>query len=67
MRVGGVLAGAALATYLPQFFLSPELRIGHGVLLGAGLVILAAGVLRDRDQARAPMRPATTAARQPVA
>lgn len=43
LRVGGLLVGAALATYLPQFFLAPSLRIGHGLALGIGCLLLAAG------------------------
>ena len=44
MWVGGLLVGAAMATYLPQFFLPPALRIGHGVVLGIGCLLLAAAV-----------------------
>jgi hypothetical protein len=44
VRLGGTTAGLALAAYLPQFFLAPGLRIGHGVLLGIGLLLLAAGL-----------------------
>ncbi len=54
VRVGGTVAGAALATYLPQFFLTPELRIGHGVLLGLGLLTLAAGLLAPRTPSAEP-------------
>lgn len=43
LRVGGLLVGAALATYLPQFFLAPSLRITHGVVLAVGCLLLAAG------------------------
>jgi hypothetical protein len=43
LRIGGLLVGAALATYLPQFFLAPSLRITHGVVLAAGCLLLAAG------------------------
>jgi hypothetical protein len=38
-RAGGILAGLGLATYLPQFFGTPEVRIAHGVVLGLGLVL----------------------------
>lgn len=41
LRLGGTLAGAALVLYLPQFFTPAAVRIGHGVVLGAGLVLLA--------------------------
>lgn len=40
-RVGGLLAGLGLATYLPQFFTAPAMRMSHGVILGIGLVLLA--------------------------
>lgn len=36
----------AMALFLPQFFLSPALRIAHGVLLGVGCVLLAVAVRR---------------------
>jgi hypothetical protein len=49
-RVGGLLAGVGLATYLPQFFASPEVRMAHGVVLGLGLVALARSVSRSLDQ-----------------
>src|SRR5699024_3627525 len=47
-RLAGLLAGAGLALYLPQFFAGPALRIGHGVLLGAGLLLLAVATRRRR-------------------
>lgn len=40
-RLGGLLAGTALVMYLPQFFAPPVLRITHGAVLGAGLILLA--------------------------
>lgn len=43
-RVGGLLAGLGLATYLPQFFAAPEVRMAHGIALGLGLVVLARSV-----------------------
>ena len=45
-RTGGLLAGLALATYLPQFFGSPGLRILHGAVLGLGLVLMAVATAR---------------------
>ncbi|MGC0144853.1 hypothetical protein [Pseudactinotalea sp. Z1732] len=39
-RWGGLLAGLGLATYLPQFFVPAAGRIGHGLVLGIGLVLL---------------------------
>lgn len=41
MRTGGVLVGAGLVLYLPQFFGPPWLRILHGATLAVGLVIVA--------------------------
>jgi hypothetical protein len=49
-RLGGLLAGLGLATYLPQFFVSPEVRMAHGVLLGLGLIALARSVSRATGQ-----------------
>jgi hypothetical protein len=40
-RVGGLLAAAGLVTYLPQFFGTPTVRVGHGLVLGLGLLLLA--------------------------
>lgn len=36
------MAGVGLMTYLPQFFGTPEVRIGHGLVLGVGLLLAAA-------------------------
>jgi hypothetical protein len=47
-RVGLALTGLALVTYLPQFFLAPAGRITHGLVLAAGLVMLA-GAVATRD------------------
>ncbi|WP_182524583.1 hypothetical protein [Nocardioides dongkuii] len=52
-RWGGLLAGAGLATYLPQFFATPELRVAHGAVLGLGLLLTAAGLREDREPAAA--------------
>ncbi|GAA4288820.1 hypothetical protein [Georgenia daeguensis] len=40
-RAGGLMAGLGLMLYLPQFFVAPAGRIGHGVLLAAGCAVLA--------------------------
>ena len=48
LRAGLVLAGLALLTHLPQFFPAPAGRIGHGVVLAAGLLLPRS---RSRDQA----------------
>lgn len=49
-RLGGLLAGVGLATYLPQFFTTPQVRMAHGVVLGLGLIALARSVARPLDQ-----------------
>ncbi|CAM3644039.1 hypothetical protein OCAE111667_19950 [Occultella aeris] len=40
-RAGGLLTGLMLALYLPQFFGTPAMRIGHGALLAIGCILLA--------------------------
>ena len=45
-RVGGLLAGLGLATYLPQFFGTPGLRVAHGLVLGLGLLLIAYAAAR---------------------
>ncbi|MEE1620977.1 hypothetical protein ACQ7DA_06505 [Zafaria sp. J156] len=45
-RWGGVLAGSALALYLPQFFAPAGLRIAHGAVLCAGLLLAAVAAWR---------------------
>lgn len=50
-RAGGVLAGLGLATYLPQFFTAPEIRMAHGMLLGLGMLLLARSVAGRADRA----------------
>ncbi len=45
-HTGAALLGAGMVLYLPQFFGPPWLRITHGVLLGAGLVIVAVALTR---------------------
>ena len=53
--MAAVAVGLGLLLYLPQFFGSPAMRIGHGVLLGLGC--LALGLILAR---RATGRPATS-------
>lgn len=45
-RWSGVPFGAGFALFLPQFFTPAAARIGHGVLLAAGCVLLAAVLWR---------------------
>lgn len=47
-RTGALLAAVGLATYLPQFFGTPEVRIIHGLVLAAGLATLALTGLTSR-------------------
>lgn len=46
VRAGALVAGVALATYLPQFFAPPEVRVAHGLALGLGLLLVAVGTRR---------------------
>ncbi|WP_116948100.1 hypothetical protein [Jiangella endophytica] len=48
-RWSGVLFGAGFALFLPQFFTPAASRIGHGVLLAAGSVLLAAVLWRAAE------------------
>lgn len=62
-RLGGLLAGAGAVTYLPQFFGTPAMRIGHGLVIGVGLVLLGLAVARVAGPAgTAPARPAASGA-----
>jgi len=45
-RLGGLLAGLGLATYLPQFFGTPGLRVAHGLVLGLSLLRMAYAAAR---------------------
>lgn len=45
-KASGVLFGAGFALYLPQFFGPAAVRIGHGVLVGIGSVVLAVALWR---------------------
>jgi len=42
----GVPLAAGLLLYLPQFFGTPAVRVGHGVLVAAGLLLVAWAVRR---------------------
>jgi hypothetical protein len=57
-RTGGLLVAVGAATYLPQFFGSPALRIGHGLVLGAGLLLVGLTVARMRPSSPAQVGPA---------
>lgn len=43
VRWAGVPLAVLVATYLPQFFTSPEVRITHGILLGVACALWGAG------------------------
>jgi hypothetical protein len=45
-RYAGVLFAAGFVLFLPQFFLPAPARIAHGILTGAGLLILSATLWR---------------------
>jgi hypothetical protein len=44
-----VLFAAGFALYLPQFFGPAAVRIGHGVLVAIGSVVLAVALWRAAD------------------
>ncbi|MBW0115677.1 hypothetical protein [Pseudonocardia abyssalis] len=48
LRRDAVLFAAGMVLFLPQFFAPPGLRIAHGVLLGAGCVVLAVRLATTR-------------------
>ncbi len=57
-RYAGILFAAGFALFLPQFFLPAPARIAHGILTGAGLLILAATLWRAPEPApAAPAQP----------
>lgn len=60
-RVGLVLTGVALTTYLPQFFATPGLRVTHGVVVGVGLAALGLTVATRAQVARLRERVVETA------
>lgn len=49
---GGIAVGVALVLYLPQFFLPPWLRVGHGALLALGCLAVAVAVLGSGSRFR---------------
>ena len=48
------LLSFALVTYLPQFFVAPQLRVAHGVVLFAGAAWWAWSLVRTPRPALAP-------------
>lgn len=52
-RHAGTLFAVGIALYLPQFFTPPWVRIAHGLLLGLGLLVLAAATWNAANRRRA--------------
>jgi hypothetical protein len=59
-RYSGIVFAIGFALFLPQFYMSPALRIAHGVLTGIGLAVLAANLWRATASAAAKATTATT-------
>lgn len=47
LRAAAVCIGTGMVLYLPQFFGPPAIRIGHGAILGIGLLLAALGSVRQ--------------------
>lgn len=62
-RAGGLMAGLGLATYLPQFFGAPAIRVAHGLVLGVGLILVSVATVRSArtGQPTEAAEPASTA------
>ena len=58
-RASAILFAAGMALFLPQFFGPAAVRIAHGILLAAGLFILAAALWASADRPRAAVIPFT--------
>ena len=58
-RYSGIVFAIGFALFLPQFYLSPAVRIAHGVLTGIGLAVLAANLWRAKASAAAEATTAT--------
>ena len=56
-RTSGVLFAVGFALFLPQFFGTPAIRIAHGILLAAGLMILAAALWSSAGRSSASATP----------
>jgi hypothetical protein len=50
-RSGGLVFARGFALFFPQFFAPAAVRIGHGVLVGVGCVLLALALWRTTDNA----------------
>ncbi len=59
-RLSGTAFAAGMVLFLPQFFADAPLRIAHGVLLGAGCLLLARALVR-LGSGNAPVTASTAA------
>lgn len=51
-KASGLAYAAGMALFLPQFFTPASVRVGHGILLGAGAAVLAVAIYRASGQGR---------------
>ena len=56
-RTSAILFATGMALFLPQFFGPASVRIAHGILLAAGLIILAAALWASAGRPRAAVTP----------
>ena len=56
-RTSAILFAIGMALFLPQFFGPAAVRIAHGILLAAGLIILAAALWASAGRPRAAVTP----------
>jgi hypothetical protein len=56
-RASGILFAAGIALFLPQFFGPATVRIAHGTLFAAGLIVLAAALWASAGRPRAAAAP----------
>jgi hypothetical protein len=52
-RTSAILFATGMALFLPQFFGPADVRIAHGILLAAGLIILATALWASAGRSRA--------------
>jgi hypothetical protein len=53
-KASGLAYAAGMVLFLPQFFGPSAVRIGHGILLGAGAIVLAVAVYQAAARVDAP-------------
>jgi hypothetical protein len=56
-RTSAILFATGMALFLPQFFGPAAIRIGHGILLAVGSIILAAALWASTGRPRAAVTP----------